>query len=126
MRTRLALILVVILAGCGNPLEFDPATLEFEFEPATTVIVKITGAKDQAEKDCIKEKIDELVLEKSYWNKNQTSQHVETLMIKASPVKDVKAFADRITFGKVTAMENRIIHVTVNGDKQAGSRECVN
>lgn len=107
MRTRLALILVVILAGCGNPLEFDPATLEFD--PATTVIVKITGAKDQAEKDCIKEKIDELVLEKSYWNKNQTSQHVETLMIKASPVKDVKAFADRITFGKVTAMENRIM-----------------
>jgi hypothetical protein len=120
MCTRLALLLFVILAGCVNLPELP------EVDPATTVLVKINGAKDEAEKDCIEEKIKELVLEKAYWEMTQTSQHMETLMIKASPVKDVKAFTDRITFGKVTAVEDRIIHVTVNGEKQAGRRECVN
>ena len=107
MRNLVLPVLLIALSGCGNLLEFDPAT---------TVILKITGVEDEAEKERIKEKAKELVLERAAWQKNSMSQHVETLMIKLSPVKDVQGFADRITFGKVTAVDGKIIHVKVGED----------
>ncbi|GIW91596.1 MAG: hypothetical protein KatS3mg109_2028 [Pirellulaceae bacterium] len=113
MRNSVFAVLLIALTGCGNPLEFDPAT---------TVILKVTGVKDDAEKERIREKSVELVLEKSTWQINQMSQHAETLMIKLSPVRDVQGFADRITFGKVTAVDGNIIHVKV-GDNQDGKEE---
>ena len=107
MRNLVLPVLLIALSGCGNPLEFDPAT---------TVILKITGVEDEAEKERIKEKAKELVLERVAWQKSSMSQHAETLMIKLSPVKDVQGFADRITFGKVTAVDGNIIHVKVRED----------
>ena len=107
MRNLVFAVLLIALSGCGNP---------FEFDPSTTVILKVTGVEDDAEKERIKEKSVELVVEKSTWQKNQMSQHAETLMIKLSPVKDVQGFADRITFGKVTAVDGNIIHVKVRED----------
>ena len=107
MRNLVLPVLLIALSGCGNLLEFDPAT---------TVILKITGVEDEAEKERIKEKAKELVLERAAWQKNSMSQHAETLMIKLSPVKDVQGFADRITFGKVTAVDGKIIHVKVGED----------
>ena len=107
MRNLVFAVLLIALSGCGNP---------FEFDPSTTVILKVTGVEDDAEKERIKEKSLELVVEKSTWQKNQMSQHAETLMIKLSPVKDVQGFADRITFGKVTAVDGKIIHVKVGED----------
>ncbi len=107
MRNLVFAVLLIALSGCGNP---------FEFDPSTTVILKVTGVEDDAEKERIKEKSVELVVEKSTWQKNQMSQHAETLMIKLSPVKDVQGFADRITFGKVTAVDGNIIRVKVGED----------
>jgi hypothetical protein len=107
MRNLVFAVLLIALSGCGNP---------FELDPSTTVILKVTGVEDDAEKERIKEKSVELVVEKSTWQKNQMSQHAETLMIKLSPVKDVQGFADRITFGKVTAVDGNIIHVKVRED----------
>ena len=109
MRNLVLPVLLIALSGCGNPLEFDPAT---------TVILKITGVEDEAEKERIKEKAKELVLERAAWQKNSMSQHAETLMIKLSPVKDVQGFADRITFGKVTAVDGNTIHVKVGDDQE--------
>ena len=107
MRNLVLPVLLIALSGCGNVLEFDPAT---------TVILKITGVEDEAEKERIKEKAKELVLERVAWQKSSMSQHAEALMIKLSPVKDVQGFADRITFGKVTAVDGKIIHVKVGED----------
>ena len=104
MRKMGLCMLLVALSSCGNPLQFDPAT---------TVILKITGVEDDTEKERIREKATELVLEKSSWHKNQTSTHAETLMIKVSPVEDAQDFADRITFGEVTSIDGNIIHVSV-------------
>ena len=109
MRNLVFAVLLIALSGCGNP---------FEFDPSTTVILKVTGVEDDEEKERIKEKSVELVVEKSTWQKNQMSQHAETLMIKLSPVKDVQGFADRITFGKVTAVDGNIIHVKVGDDQE--------
>ena len=115
MRHLVFPVLLITLSGCGNP---------FKFDPATTVILKVTGVDDDAgfvtdehvfdtEQERINEKAVELVLENSAWQKNQMSQQAETLMIKLSPVNDVQGFADRITFGKVTAVEGNIIHLRV-------------
>jgi hypothetical protein len=104
MRHLVFPVLLITLSGCGNP---------FEFDPATTVILKVTGVEDDTEQERINEKAVELVVENSTWQKNQMSQHAETLMIKLSPVNDVQGFADRITFGKVTAVEGNIIHLRV-------------
>ena len=104
MRNLVVPVLLIALSGCGNP---------FELDPATTVILKVTGVEDDAEKERIREKAVELVVEKSTWQKNQMSQHAETLMIKLSPINDVQGFADRITFGDVTAVDANIIHVNV-------------
>jgi len=97
-------ILLIALSGCENPLKFDPQT---------TAILKITGLEDEAQKEQIKEQSQELVAEKSSWHSSQISEHGETTMIKLSPVKDVQGYADRIKFGKVTAIDGNIIHVTV-------------
>ena len=109
MRTLLTSIVLIAISGCGNP---------FEFDPAITVILKITGVENEAQKERLKEKAEELVLEGSTYRKTQMSQHAETLMIKLAPVDDVQAFADRITFGKVTSVDGRTIHVTVGDDNQ--------
>ena len=100
-------ILLIVLSGCGNPLEFDSET---------TVILKITGLEDEAQKELIKEKTQELVAEKASWYSCQISEHAETTMIKLSPVEDVQGYADRIKFGKVTSVDGNTIHVTV-GDE---------
>ena len=114
MRNLVLPVLLIALSGCGNP---------FEFDPATTVILKITGVEDEAEKERIKEKAEELVLEKATWQKHQMSEHAETLMIKLSPVKDVQGFADRITFGKVTAVDGNTIHVKVGDDQEEAKQK---
>jgi predicted small lipoprotein YifL len=114
MRNLVFPVLLIALSGCGNPLEFDPAK---------TVILKITGVEDEAEKERIKEKAEELVLEKSAWRKTSMSEHAETLMIKLSPVKDPQGFADRITFGKVTAVDGNTIHVQVGDDQEEGKHK---
>ena len=107
MRTLIAAFLLTMLVGCGNI---------FEMDPATTVILKISGISDDAEGERVREKAVELVEERSTWQKNQMSQNSETLMIKLSPVKDFQGFADRIKFGKVTAVEGNIIQVKM-GDQ---------
>jgi hypothetical protein len=107
MRHALVLILLVLLSGCGNP---------FTFDPATTVILKITGVGED-EQEGIEDDVKELVQERANWHMTQVSRHGETLMIKATPVEDVQEFADRIDFGDVTSVEDRTIHVAVeDGD----------
>ena len=102
MRTLLTGFLLISLVGCGNI---------FEMDPATTVILKVTGVADTEEGDEIREQAVELVQERSSWQKNQMSQHGETLMIKLSPVADAQEFADRINFATVTSIEGNIIHL---------------
>jgi hypothetical protein len=106
MRYVLVLTLLVLLSGCGNP---------FKFDPATTVILKITGVERDEQED-IEEEVKELVQERANWHMTQVSQYGETLTIKATPVEDVQGFADRIDFGEVTSVEDRIIHVAVAED----------
>jgi hypothetical protein len=103
-RLSLLLLLLIAVAGCGNP---------FEFDPSTTVILKVSGVEDDAAQERITEKAKELVMEKSTWHKTQTSEHAGTVMIKISPVEDVQAYADRITFGKVTSVDGTKIYVDV-------------
>ena len=102
MRTLLTGFLLISLVGCGNM---------FEMDPGTTVILKVTGVADTEEGDDIREQAVELVQERSSWQKNQMSQHGETLMIKLSPVADAQEFADRINFATVTSIEGNIIHL---------------
>jgi hypothetical protein len=106
MRYVLALILLVLLSGCGNP---------FSFDPATTVILKITGVERDGQED-IEDEVKELIQERANWHMTQVSQFGETLTIKATPVEDVQEFADRIEFGEVTSIEDRTIHVAA-GDE---------
>jgi hypothetical protein len=113
MRNLPLLVLLVALSGCGV----------FEFDPATTVILKITGVEDDAEKERIKEEAEELVLERSAWRKTSTSEHGQTLMIKLCPVEDAQGFADRITFGEVTAVEGNVIHLKVGADQEEEKQE---
>ena len=97
-------LLLTLIGGCGNP---------FKFDPATTVILKLSGVDDDAEKKRIEEEAKELVLEKSTWHMIQTSQHNDTVMIKVSPVEDVQDYADRITFGQVTSVEGNTVFVEI-------------
>jgi predicted small lipoprotein YifL len=98
------LLLLVTIAGCGNP---------FEFSPDTTVILKLSGLDDDVKREQIADEAKELVLERSTWHMIQTSKHNDTVMIKVSPVDDVQEFADRITFGEVTSVEENIVYVDV-------------
>ena len=102
MRTLITGLLLISLSGCGNI---------FEMDPATTVILKISGVADTEERERIKEQAVELVQERSSWQKNQVSQHGETLMIKLSPVADAEEFAERINFATVTSIEGNIIQL---------------
>jgi hypothetical protein len=95
-----------LISGCGNP---------FQFDPATTVILKVTGVKDDAELERIKEECVELVVERSTWQKHQVFRAGDRTTIKLSPVEDVKQFADRIKFGEVTAIEGNMVHVKTGG-----------
>ena len=97
-------LLLTLIGGCGNP---------FEFDPATTVLLKLSGVEGDAEKERIGEEAKELVLEKSTWHMIQTSEHNDTVMIKVSPVEDVQDYALRITFGEVTSVEGNTVFVDV-------------
>jgi hypothetical protein len=105
MRHVLLLCLfLTLIGGCGNP---------FNFDPATTVILKLSGVDDDEKKERIGEEAKELVLEKSTWHMMQTFEHNDTVMIKVSPVEDVHEYADRITFGKITSVEGNTVYVEI-------------
>ena len=97
-------LFLTVIGGCGNP---------FNFDPATTVILKMSGIENDEEKERIGEEAKELVLEKSTWHMIQTSEHNDTVMIKVSPVEDVQDYADRIIFGKVTSVEGNTVFVEI-------------
>ena len=106
MRHLLLAFYVMVVSGCGNLLEFDPNT---------TVILKVTGVKDDAHSDQIKDECVELVRDKSAWQKHQIYSTGDRMTIKISPVDDVDQYAEKIRFGEVTSVDGNTIHVKVGG-----------
>lgn len=111
MRNVVFPICLLLISGCGNP---------FQFDPATTVILKVTGVEDGTESERIEEECVELVIEQSTWQKHQVFRTGDRMTIKLSPVEDPKQFADRIEFGEVTAIEDNMVHVKVGGQEAEG------
>ena len=107
MRRPAIFTCLLLMSGCGNPHQFDPAT---------TVILKVTGATDDVESERIKEECIELVVEQSTWHKCHMFRTGERMTIQISPVEDAERFAKRIAFGEVTAIDGNMIHVSMGGD----------
>jgi len=120
MLRLLLIFLLIILSGCENP---------FQSDADTSVTIVITGA-NRAGEEKLREKLVELVRERSSWSSSNTSYSGKTIYIVIDPVKDVKDFANRITFGKITAIDDcinseqtarpncsRKIHVKIGNDQ---------
>ena len=104
MRYAIFPLFLVMLSGCGNP---------FKFDPATTIVVKVSGINDDATKEQVSDTIVALVKENSNSHKMVSKRNGNVLEYKISPVDDVQDYADRIDFGAVTEIDGRTIHVTV-------------
>lgn len=99
------LIAVVLLGGCS-------------YGPEQTVTIEITGELDDAEQEQIIEKLKTMTDGSSHSMSSFSSGNSTT--IELAPVGDVQAFADKIDFGEVTAVEGRTVKVSVGDDETEG------
>jgi uncharacterized lipoprotein YajG len=95
------LIAVLLLAGCS-------------YGPEQTVTIEITGTMDDAEQDQITEKLKTMTDGSGHSMSSFSSGN--SMTIELAPVSDVQAFADKIDFGEVTAVEGRTVKVSVGDD----------
>jgi len=87
----------LVLGGCGMG------------SPETTVQIKIKNVPDDDTKDAIEEKLKGMT-DGSGHAMSLTYMNGE-MDVSLSPVSDVKAFAGKVDFGKVTSIEGRTVHV---------------
>lgn len=104
-----ATVLLAQSSGCISPRDF-------EHDPAETVTVEILGVEDEDDRIKIQKTLEEMVDEPSSdfeagrslltssWSDNE-------MTVEVSPVRDVKAFSQKIDFGEVTELDGRTITV---------------
>ncbi|TWU05898.1 hypothetical protein [Stieleria varia] len=90
----------VTTSGCSFSLNQDPAT---------TVTIKVSGVDNESDRDALTESLKDYVDGNSH-SMSSTSMN-GSMTIKLSPVTDVKAFSEKIDFGKVTAVDGRTVTV---------------
>lgn len=80
------------------------------------VTLKISGTSTSEERDKISEKAKSLTDGNSNFI---SSYHMnDTYTVNVGPVMDVKAFVEKIDFGKVTKVEERTIYVDLNPEPE--------
>lgn len=102
------LIVPVVITGCSS------------YGPEETVTIEITGTLDDAKDEQITEKLKTMTDGSGHSMSSFSSGTSKT--IELAPVSDVQAFADKIDFGEVTAVEGRTVKVSV-GNNEAGSAD---
>lgn len=93
-------VVLLTLSGCG---------ISFEHDPAKTVTVEISGIDDATDREAVQETLKGMTDGSSHIM--TTSSSGDQMTIKLSPVTDVKAFSQKINFGKVTEVEDRTVKV---------------
>ena len=90
------------ISGCG-------------YGPEETVRIEVSGAADDARRTEIKEKLKAMTDGASHSMSAFSSG--DSLVITLAPVSDVEGFSERIDFGEVTAVEERVVRVRVGQKK---------
>lgn len=105
VRFRCAALLVVagVLGTCTG------CNLKFEHDPAETVTLEITKLTNDADRDQIQKVLKGMTDGSSHVMTSSWSG--DSMTVRLSPVSDVKAFARKINFGEVTAVDGRTITV---------------
>ena len=90
-------------------LMLSSCSFSFEVDPATTVMVEITGVNDEEDRDDIRETLIGMTDGSSHMMTSSASG--EKMTVELSPVEDIDAFSRKINFGEVIEVDGRTVKV---------------
>jgi HEAT repeat protein len=111
-------MIVVILLGLGCTASGQGQMSDRVF--GQVVVIEISGVVDEIQGDAICRRIPQLMPPGEYVTKFGTVENGK-LWSRVAPIPDVKAFAGKIDFGKVTAIRERTIYVKATPVTGAGT-----
>lgn len=96
------LVAPIVITGCT-------------YGPEETVTIEITGSLDEAQQEEITEKLKTMTEGSGHSLSTMSSGTTTTITL--APISDVQAFADKIDFGEVTAVEGRTVKISIDEEE---------